>query len=160
EYVGSRTCGECHTGIYAQWRGSPHQLMARPATAESVVGNFANVEWWLPEDTRKHPEEQRPVARMLREGDSFYMALWHPPSARYVPFKIDYVVGYQHRQTYLTREPAGVLRKLPLEWSQARQEFFDYWGWQEGQPSSLLDLWHQTQVPNSAWNLYCARCHV
>ena len=153
DYVGSKRCAECHQRVYEQWLGSPHQLMARPATEQSVLGNFSNVEWHL-------PEQSNPVARMYRENDAYFMALWHPPAARWVPFRVDYVVGYQHRQTYLTREKNGVLRKLPLEWSRTRREFFDYWSFQESRPSSLLDLWHQTQVPNSAWNLFCARCHV
>jgi hypothetical protein len=77
-----------------------------------------------------------------------------------VPFHIDYVVGFQYRQTYLTREPGGVLRRLPIEWSVARKEYFPYWNFQEGTPPSMADLWQQMTTLNSAWNLFCARCHT
>ena len=54
----------------------------------------------------------------------------------------------------------GVLRRLPLEWSTARHEFFPYWNLQENSDPSLVDLWAQMTSANSAWNLFCARCHT
>ena len=160
DYVGSRACGECHPQIHGRWQGSPHHLMARPADASSVVGDFADREWRLPPGAAGEVPAGQPAARMYRKDGGYCMAIYHPPSRAYAEFTIDYVVGYQYRQTYLHREPGGVLRKLPLEWSPARGEFFDYWSYQEHQPTTLIGLWEQTQVPNSAWNLFCARCHT
>jgi len=84
----------------------------------------------------------------------------HPVSNEYVPFEIEHVVGYQYRQVYVTREAGGVLRRLPLQWSTRRQEFFPYWNLQEGSTPTLNDLWQQMTTANSAWNLFCARCHT
>jgi hypothetical protein len=159
EYVGSATCGECHTAIYADWQGSPHALMARAATPQTVIGDFADHEWHLPAAGRKTPDDDKPV-KCYREGDAFYMAFWHGTAQRYVPFKIDYVVGYQFRQEYVTREPNGVLRRLPLQWFPARNEFYPYWNHQEDSVPDQLDLWSQMQSPNAAWNLFCGRCHT
>jgi len=61
---------------------------------------------------------------------------------------------------YLHREPGGVLRRLPLQWSVQRREFFPYWNLQEKSTPSVADLWLQMQSQNSAWNLFCARCHT
>jgi hypothetical protein len=161
QYVGAATCGDCHTQMYEQWRGSPHDRMTRPADAPgSILGDFEQASWTLPESARSKPGDDQPAARMYREGDHHYMALRDPKSGGLVPFRIDYVVGYQFRQTYLTREAGGVLRRLPLEWSLARREYFPYWNYQEGSQPSLEDLWQQMTTLNSAWNLFCARCHT
>lgn len=161
-YVGSPTCGECHTQVYQQWRSSPHALMARPAAATSVVGDFDAHEWRLPAAARRSARDHEPAARMVREGDAFFMQLRHPTSGQFVPFRVDWVIGFQYRQTYLTQEPGGVLRRLPLQWSVRRRSFFPYWNLQERSQPSLLDLWKQFKeyTHNSAWNLFCARCHV
>lgn len=159
QYVGSANCGTCHTQVYEKWRNSPHALMARPATPSSVVGDFGDVEWSIPPAARKAPHDDKPV-RCYRRGDEYFMALWHGGEGRQVEFKIDYVVGYQYRQTYLTREKGGVLRRLPLEWSPGLKKWFPYWSHQEGSEPDLLDLWAQMNAPNSAWNLFCARCHT
>lgn len=159
EYVGSDNCGKCHTQVHAAWRHSPHALMARPASPGTVVGDFADAAWPIPPEARKGKHDEKPV-RFSRRGDEFFMSLWHGDAERYVDFRVDYVVGYQYRQTYLTREKDGVLRRLPLEWSPQLRKWFPYWSEQVGQQPDQLELWSQMTVPNSAWNLFCARCHT
>jgi predicted CXXCH cytochrome family protein len=151
EYIGSAACGTCHTQVYADWKKSPHAKMTEPATPARVLGDFSGRPWLL---------EGQPVARTWREGDDFFMSLLEPKTGKLVPFKVDYAIGYQFRQTYLTREEGGVLRRLPLEWSVEKQEFFPYWNFQEGTRTTLPDLWEQTKTLHSAWNLFCARCHT
>lgn len=160
EYVGSAACGQCHTGKYAKWKDSPHAKMTRRPTPTSVVGDFENGRYLLPPEGRRSPLDATPVAKMYREGDRYFMALRHPGEARFIPFEIAWVIGFQHRQVYLTQEEGGVLRRLPLQWSVPRQEYFPYWNLQEGSSPTLDDLWAQTGVKNSAWNLFCARCHT
>jgi nitrate/TMAO reductase-like tetraheme cytochrome c subunit len=159
-YVGSETCGSCHTLNYAQWQTSPHANMTHEPSPQTVVGNFDDGAYYLPEHFRASPLDDLPAARMYQENGRYYMALRQPDSDQYVPFPIDYVIGYQYRQTYLTEEAGGVLRRLPLQWSVPRQEFFAYWNYQEGIDESLEDFWEQMTTLNSAWNLFCARCHV
>ncbi len=159
-YVGSERCGDCHTQVYAEWEESPHAWMTRQPSETSVVGNFDNFDWHLPDSARLSPADERAIAKMMREGKDYYMALWHSGDKDYKRFKVDYVVGYQYRQTYLTRETGGVLRRLPLQWSVDRREFFPYWNLQEGSLPSADDFHAQMQSQNSAWNLFCARCHT
>lgn len=160
-YVGSEICGECHTITYQEWKTSPHANMTRRPTAASVVGNFRDNSWMLPQNARQSEfDATLPAAKMYQEGSDYYMALRQPDSDQYVPFKIDYVIGYQYRQVYLTRESGGVLRRLPLQWSTEMQDYFSYWNFQEGSTPYLHDLWAQMESGNSAWNLFCARCHT
>jgi hypothetical protein len=159
EYVGSERCGECHTVTYQRWAESPHANMTRRPAADTVVGDFEDGSWTPPPEARVTPDEPA-AARMYRQGGDYYMALRDPTSGQYIPFKIAYVIGYQYRQTYLTEESGGVLRRLPLQWSTSRDEYFPYWNFQEGSLPTTADLWAQMQSLNSAWNLFCARCHT
>ena len=154
DYVGATTCGECHLQIYPQWKRSPHARMTRMASDESVVGDFDNKSWFAPTDP------SAPLARMYEDNGRYVMALRHPHSGDYVPFEIERVVGYQYRQVYLHREAGGVLRRLPLQWSTELKDYFSYWNFQEGRQTTAADLWSQMQPLNSAWNLFCARCHT
>ena len=160
EYVGSETCGECHTQIYPEWQRSPHANMTREPSRASVVGNFDDGRWELPPEGKRTTGDELPAAQMYERDGKYTMALRHPLSNEYVPFEIERVVGYQYRQVYVTREAGGVLRRLPLQWSTRRQEFFPYWNLQEGSTPTLQDLWDQMGSQNSAWNLFCARCHT
>jgi hypothetical protein len=160
KYVGSEACGGCHTDVYRDWRESPHAKMTRKPSAETVVGDFSGTEWTIPAAWRRSAADALPAARMETRNNEWFMSLRDPRTSTFRPFKIDYVIGYQYRQSYLTREPGGVLRKLPLEWSVARGEFFPYWNEQEASAVTLEDLWVQMTTLNSAWNLFCARCHT
>ncbi|GAC13142.1 multiheme c-type cytochrome [Aliiglaciecola lipolytica] len=156
EYVGSEACGDCHLINYDAWLKSPHHNIAHSPSEETVVGNFNNGTFYLNTD----PNKSAPAVKSFREGDEFYLALKDIDSEQYIPFKIEKVIGYQYRQTYLTQEEGGVLRRLPVQWSVARGEFFAYWNEQEQSPETVHDLWEQMKPLNSAWNLYCARCHT
>ena len=160
EYVGAAVCGECHTQIFPEWQRSPHANMLRNASPQSVVGDFENFSWMLADEHRRSPEDSEPAARMYADAGDYFMDLRVPGEDSFQTFKVDYVVGYQYRQVYLTRETGGVLRRLPLQWSVPRQEFFPYWNLQEQSTPSVSDLWAQMNTQNSAWNLFCARCHT
>jgi predicted CXXCH cytochrome family protein len=160
EYVGAEVCGTCHTQIYPEWQRSPHANMTRNPAGDTVVGDFDDGSWMLPPEARRPDIDQQPAAKMYESDGNYVMALRHPVSNEYVPFEIEHVVGYQYRQVYVTRETGGVLRRLPLQWSTRRQEFFPYWNLQEGSTPTLDDLWAQMRSQNSAWNLFCARCHT
>jgi len=160
DYVGAAVCGECHTQIYPEWKRSPHANMVRDPDDRSVVGDFDEATWTLPEADQRIPLDAEPAARMFSDAGKYFMALRVPGEETFEPFPIDYVVGYQYRQVYLTRESGGVLRRLPLQWSVRRQEFFPYWNLQEGSTASVQDLRAQMTSMNSAWNLFCARCHT
>lgn len=159
EYVGSDACADCHTIVHAHWTGSPHANMIREPEPGTVIGDFENGEFRLPEDS-PDPLAGEVVARAYTRGDAYFMALRHPGGEEFVEFPVELVVGYQYRQEYLTPEENGVLRRLPLQWSTATASFFPYWNVQENSPQTLPDLWEQMRTLHSAWNLYCARCHT
>ena len=159
DFVGSQVCGDCHWINYDAWKISPHHNIARIPAKDSVVGDFAEGKYYFPQQNIEL-DHQLPAAQMYQRGGQYYMALRDLEKDSYSEFKIDKVIGYQYRQTYLTQESGGVLRRLPIQWSVPRQTFFAYWNEQEQSPQSVHDLWEQMKPRNSAWNLYCARCHT
>jgi len=78
EYVGSKTCGECHTQIYPEWQRSPHANMTRDPSPISVVGNFDGGNWMLPPEARRPFGDEQPAAKMYNRDGKYYMALRHP----------------------------------------------------------------------------------
>lgn len=165
-YVGSARCGECHTQVHEDWHSSPHANMVRLPSKETVVGDFDDHLWTMPESQRETPRDAEPIARMRREGDDYFMDLRHPDTWEWMPFKIDYVIGYQYRQAYVFKEPTGVIRRLPLQWSTESRSYFAYWNFQEKSKPSARDFWAQLErvpgasAPNGQWNMFCARCHT
>lgn len=161
DYTGSEACGDCHSIIYERWLESPHANMTREPDEISVVGNYDDGSWFIPPEAQVDAfDASLPAARMYHEGDRYFMALRRPGTDQFVPFEIAYVIGYQYRQTYVTREDGGILRRLPLQWSVEMGDYFPYWNVQEGSLPTLEDLWVQMTTLNSAWNLFCARCHT
>ncbi len=160
EYVGSEACGDCHIINYAAWEISPHHNIANLPNENTVVGNFNNGKFFLNSDSQDHTVDAEPAVKSFQDNGEFFLALKNIDSDGYTPFKVEKVIGYQYRQTYLTQEEGGVLRRLPVQWSVSRGAFFAYWNEQEQSPESVHDLWEQMKPLNSAWNLYCARCHT
>src|SRR2546425_3380155 len=39
-YIGSRACGQCHTGQHRQWSQSLHSRMIQQAKPEVILGDF------------------------------------------------------------------------------------------------------------------------
>lgn len=154
EYVGAEACGDCHTKSYADWQHSPHAKMTQEVSEQAVVGDFDAGAFFAPNDPIA-------AAKMYQRDGDFIMAIRNIGSdTEYTEFPIAYTIGFQYRQTYVTQEDEGVLRRLPIQWSVERQEFFPYWNFQEQSEPSVHDLWAQMDVNNSAWNLFCARCHT
>ncbi len=159
DFTGSEVCGDCHWINYDAWKISPHHNIARLPMKESVVGDFNQGNYYFPHQNREL-ETESPAAKMYTRNNEYFMALKDMGQDSYTEFKISKVIGYQYRQTYLTQEKGGVLRRLPIQWSVPRQAYFAYWNEQEQSPQSVHDLWEQMKPLNSAWNLYCARCHT
>ena len=75
EYVGAAVCGECHTQIFPEWQRSPHANMLRDASPQSVVGDFENASWILPEEDWRSPLDSEPAARMHADAGNYYITI-------------------------------------------------------------------------------------
>lgn len=160
DYVGAAKCGECHSVTYAKWQTSGHAQMAREPSSETILANFTDGSWTPPVAARLSPEDDQPAARFYTQGKDYYVALRDPDTNEFVSFKVAYILGSHYRQEFLVQEPDGVIRRFPLQWSISQGVYFPYWNVQENSLPTISDLWAQMTVQNSAWNLFCARCHT
>ncbi len=123
DFVGSKTCVECHEEQYSAWRASNHAIMIQPAkeSPEVIVGDFSTI----PEDADFSQDEivytigskfkQRYMLRSDKDGLEDYiignyqwnveMDRWQP----YAPYKDWYSEGFPHdnKQVHTSRTCDG-----------------------------------------------------
>ncbi|MEK7317303.1 MAG: cytochrome c3 family protein, partial [Candidatus Eisenbacteria bacterium] len=143
-FVGTATCKECHAGAYEAWRGSDHDLAMMVATAESVLGDFADA-------TFTH---QGVTSRFYRREGRYFVAT-EGTDGRPGEFEIAYTFGVRPLQQYLVPFPGGRLQALPVAWDTARRRWFHLYPDQKIPPADWL---HWTRNGQN-WNGMCAECH-
>ncbi|MGH8224954.1 MAG: tetratricopeptide repeat protein [Gammaproteobacteria bacterium] len=148
-FVGSKVCGTCHTDEFHDWLGSHHQLAMQPATAATVLGDFANATF----------SDGGVASNFFRDDDKF-MVRTDGSDGKPHDYRIGYSFGVSPLQQYLIGLPGGRLQAFGDAWdSRPRaaggQRWFALYPGSEGQPSSPL-YW---TAPDQTWNFACAACH-
>ncbi len=149
QFVGGKACAECHAGETARWTGSHHAQAMQPATAATVLGDFANA-------TLDHFGV---VTIFSRTGDKFMVRTDGPDGALY-DYEIAYTFGVYPLQQYLIAMPGGRLQALGVAWDsrpkdQGGQRWFHLY---PGQKLPAGDRLHWTGR-DQTWNYQCADCH-
>ena len=104
-YVGEETCATCHAEEAAAWRGSHHDLAMQPATDETVLGDFDDVEFVIAGVS----------SQFFRRGDA-YVVRTEGVGGALADFEVEYVFGVEPLQQYLVAFPGGRYQTLPLCW--------------------------------------------
>src|SRR5262245_60015378 len=131
-FVGAKTCAECHARVAHRWTSGRHSKMAQPATAASVLGDFAKGEITL-----------RGERYRLRAQDGGYFIQEQ---------RVDFTLGNRRIQHYLTRRADGWIVVLPPTWDVVRREWF------HNMEIVRPDEKHVNGV--QIWNKNCDGCHV
>lgn len=142
DYVGSKTCMNCHMDHYASWARTYHSRMTQEARAVSVQGDFE----------RNNTFEYLGVrARMQKLDNKFSMTLTFPDGKQQA-YPIDRTIGSRRIEQYLTKENGQYVR-LPLafdlinkRWMSLNGSFF--------YPDSENYFQHRAQ-----WDSNCVFCH-
>jgi len=149
EYVGARTCAECHRAQFDAWRGSHHDLAMQPATPETVLGNFNDVRF-----------SHNGVESRFFRRDGRYMVRTDGPDGKLRDYPVAYTFGVTPLQQYLIEFPGGRLQPLGIAWDsrpkdQGGQRWFHLY------PGQKVDHRHPLHwtSPNQTWNHQCAECH-
>ncbi len=148
-YVGSGQCADCHSNEYQQWQGSHHDLAMQPANADTVLGDFSDVEF-------KH---QGVTTRFFREGERF-MFRTEGADGQYQDFEVSYTFGVYPLQQYLVPFPGGRLQSFTVAWD-ARPVAEGGQRWFHLYPDEQIaydDELHWTGL-NQNWNFMCGECH-
>ena len=148
-FVGEAACASCHAEEAAAWTGSHHQLAMQPASASTVLGDFADARF-----THAGIE-----SRFFRRGDAYVIRTDGPDGALH-DYDVRYTFGVAPLQQYLVAFPRGRFQSPELAWdsrpvAQGGQRWFHLYPGERIAPGDPL---HWTG-PTENWNYMCADCH-
>ncbi|MEJ2604833.1 MAG: tetratricopeptide repeat protein [Gammaproteobacteria bacterium] len=149
DFVGTDVCASCHERETRAWRGSHHDLAMQPATAETVLGDFADATF-----------EHGGVESRFSIRDGRYTVRTDGPDGDLADFEIRWTFGVEPLQQYLVEFPDGRVQALALAWDTrpkdaGGQRWFHVYG---DETITADDELHWTK-PAQNWNYMCADCH-
>ena len=142
EYLGSASCGRCHSPEYKAWQNSLHIKMTKPISEAEIVGDFR--------DGTKFADHDRSYAFGSTNGKPFITVTYG--SAKPETFSVDYTLGAKRYQGYLSTLPDGRIYVLPVFWHIDSNRWID---WKELTP--IPDGAHDIR---QIWNVNCFNCHA
>jgi predicted CXXCH cytochrome family protein len=149
DFVGSAACAGCHQTQFDAWQQSHHRRAMAEATAESVLGDFADARF----------DYFGVVSRFYRRDGQFYVET-DAANGTLQEFRIAYTFGFFPLQQYLVAFPDGRLQALSVSWdsrpaSEGGQRWFHLY---PDQQITANDPLHWTGAFQN-WNSRCASCH-
>ena len=149
KFVGSDTCGECHSDAYEAWLGSHHQRAMEVPSGDSIEADFS--------DTRFDYFGQS--SRFFKDDDDYFVETTNNEGSLET-YKVAYTFGVEPLQQYLLEYANGRKQALTIAWNNHRLEDGGQ-TWYHLHPDELVDhedVLHWTQ-PSATWNYMCADCH-
>jgi tetratricopeptide (TPR) repeat protein len=147
-FVGRQTCMECHPEEFNSWEGSDHDLAMDTAIAETVLGDFDNVEF----------ERDGFVSRMYKKDEKFYVHT-RGPEGKPGDFQIAYVFGYRPLQQYLVPFEDGRFQCLQITWDTDKNRWYHLSDSVHNGEVIKPDDWLYWTNNGQNWNGMCAECH-
>lgn len=147
EYVGTKTCVNCHEDAFQAWQGSHHQLAMQHANKDAVLGNFNNVEFKFAEKTN----------RFYTKGEQFWVNI-EGPDGKFHDYQIKYTFGVTPLQQYMVEFDDGRVQLIPFTWdSRLKSEGGQRW-YHLYPEMAKTDEFYWTNAGQN-WNFMCADCH-
>jgi predicted CXXCH cytochrome family protein len=148
-FVGEAVCASCHARQALAWTGSHHQLAIQPASAATVLGDFADARFsWAG------------VSSRFFRRDGKYLARTDGPDGALADYEIAYTFGVAPLQQYLVAFPGGRFQALEIAWdtrpAPRGQRWFHLY---PDEKIDHRDALHWTGVVER-WNVMCADCHA
>ena len=140
QYIGAKACGACHESEYREWAASWHGKLLRPATPQSVEGNFAAGKIVLRGSTFD-----------LQRRDGHYVLIESYLAGKPWEHQVDYTLGGRRMQQYLSTLRDGRILLLPITWDNVRKKWLH--NLDTDNPEAAGD-------PAQIWNKSCFSCHV
>ncbi|MDX1561486.1 MAG: multiheme c-type cytochrome [Gammaproteobacteria bacterium] len=147
-YAGGAVCADCHAEQAASWRGSHHDLAMQPATAATVLGDFAATEF------SAYGENLR-----FFEQDGVYRVAIEAGDGAVTEHRIAWTFGVSPLQQYLIELDAGRVQALSVAWdTRPAADGGQRWFHLYDEPIAAGDPLHWTGT-YQRWNTMCADCH-
>lgn len=154
EYVGAERCLSCHEQIYFSWLSTLHPYKVRPATPNTVVGDFVKNNKLTIKDIKDVPGVSEYTSTMFTK-DGKYFIKTVGPNGKEETYPIKYVLGGVWKQRYMTEFKNGAIHILPVQWNVATRQWVDYHGFKSAKPESGK-YWSDK---NRTWQYQCGSCH-
>ncbi|MBV5275745.1 MAG: tetratricopeptide repeat protein [Lamprocystis purpurea] len=148
-YLGVQVCGECHVKERDLWRDSYHDRAMKEPTAQTVLGDFNDVEFTA-----------HGVTSRFFKRDGRYFVHTDGPDGTLTDYPIRYTFGWYPLQQYLIEFPGGRLQALGIAWDSRPTERGGQ-RWFHLYPNEKMDHTnplHWTGL-DQTWNYQCADCH-
>src|SRR4051812_4664533 len=139
--VGAAVCASCHQDVHTEWTSGRHSKMIQPATAATVVGDFAETRLTL----RGQPFQLR------AENGAFFITESNI-TGRPREHRVEYTLGSRRIQHYLTTIEKGRIIVLTPSWDVTRRTWFDN--------MEIVRPDEDDRTPVQQWNKNCVGCHV
>jgi len=148
-FAGAAACAGCHPKETEAYRASDHALAMRPATEQTVLGDFRDARF-----------THRGVTSTFFRRDGKFWVRTDGPDGKAGDFEIAYTFGARPLQQYLIGAPGGRLQALGIAWdtrprSDGGQRWFHLY---PGDTLRAPDAMHWTGRDQN-WNYQCAECH-
>ena len=149
EFVGAKSCAQCHQAQVDAWKGSHHDLAMQYASSTSVLGNFNVARYTF-----------NGVTTTFSKHSGEYHVNTDGPDGKLQDYTIKYTFGVYPLQQYLVEFPGGRLQALGVAWdSRAKEEGGQKWFHLYPQEKiDYKDELHWTKLAQN-WNHMCAECH-
>ena len=143
-YVDNQLCLGCHQDQGRQWQQSHHAQAMAAASADTVRGDFNNVEF----------RHQGVTSRFIKQGDRFFVRTdW--PDGKPGDFEISDTFGVEPLQQYLIAMPGGRLQPLQIAWDTPRKKWFHLLPHEKAPAGDVLHWTGRYQTANTM----CITCH-
>jgi hypothetical protein len=143
-YVADTQCGDCHAKAAEAWRGSHHQRAMEVASAQTVLGDFANAKL-----------VHKGATTLFTQRDGRYYITMEGRDGKPAEFEVKYTFGVAPLQQYLVEFPGGRLQAPTVAWDTERKRWFALYPNDRHAPDDPL---HSTGRYQN-WNLMCSECH-
>jgi predicted CXXCH cytochrome family protein len=143
--VDNATCLQCHQAAAKAWAQSHHAKAMAKATPETVLGDFAGVDF----------EHKRAISRFFRKQDRYFVRT-QGADGEPADFEIAYTFGVDPLQQYLIELPGGRLQALTVAWDVKAGRWFQLQPEENAPPGDWL---HWTGRGQNA-NTMCIGCHT
>ena len=143
-FVGEATCTSCHQNQATEWNGSHHDWAMKPATAQTVLGDFNNL----------NIELDGVGYSFFKKKDQFLVKI-KEINGETKTFEIKHTFGYTPLQQYLVEFEKGKTQVLRVSWDVEKKEWFHQYRGDQIEPHDWLHWTGGAQ----RWNTMCADCH-
>ena len=150
QFIGSRSCAQCHQREYTEWQSSQHAVAMQEANDKTVLGDFSGA-------TFSHGGV---TSTFYKKDDKFWVTT-EGADGKLADFEIRYTFGVSPLQQYLIELPKGRLQALGIAWDTRSkdaggQRWFALDPERNRPPGDPL---HWTGIDQN-WNYQCAFCHA